>query len=681
MTTLSNDDPSSIDALSVNTIRALSMDAVEQAASGHPGMPMGMADVAYVLWTRFLRFDPEAPQWYGRDRFILSAGHGSMLLYSLLHLSGHELSLEQIRRFRQLGSLTPGHPEYGHTPGVEMTTGPLGQGFATGVGMAMAAKHMASLFDEGELALTDHRIYAIVSDGDLMEGVSHEAASLAGHLKLGNLVYLYDSNRISIDGSTDLAFTDDTAARFRAYGWHVVECDGHDHGQIHAAVTEAVDRDDAPSLVVCRTHIGYGSPNKQDSASSHGAPLGAEEVKASKRQLGLDPDLTFHVPDEARRPFEEAAARGRAQHEAWRERLARSLQERPEATREFQRRIAGERPADWHAALPVFPADAKGMASRKSSGMVLNAISTALPELLGGSADLAGSNNTTLDGAGVFTHDPAVGSWSGRNVHYGVREHAMGAAMNGMALHGGCLPFGGTFLVFADYCRPAIRIAALSGIQSIYVLTHDSIGLGEDGPTHQPIEHLASLRAMPNLQVLRPADANEVAACWKMAIEHAGGPSVLALSRQNLPTLERPAGFTHEHVERGAYVVNEVEPERADLLLLATGSELHLVLEAARRLRDEDGVHAAVISMPSWEAFRRQPAAWRNRVLPPSVTARVSVEAASTFGWREWVGEKGVSVGLDRFGESGPAEELFEKFGFTPEHIREVSLGLLRSRG
>ena len=678
MKSSSSDDAASLDALCVNTIRALSMDAVEQAASGHPGMPMGMADAAYVLWTRFLRFDPGAPEWYDRDRFILSAGHGSMLLYSLLHLSGYELSLDEIRRFRQMGSLTPGHPEYRHTPGVEVTTGPLGQGFATGVGMAMAAKHMAALFNDSEHALSDHRIYAIVSDGDLMEGISHESASLAGHLKLGNLVYLYDSNRISIDGSTDLTFTEDTQARFRAYGWHVVECDGHDHGQLHAAISQAVATADAPSLVVCRTHIGYGSPNKQDSSSSHGAPLGADEVRATKLQLGLDPDRTFHVPEGATRPFEQAAERGRAMHNAWKQTLEGSRAARPELTQEFMRRIAGERPDGWENALPVFKADPKGMATRKSSGMVLNAIATALPELVGGSADLAGSNNTTLDGQGFLTPDPNTGSWAGRNVHYGVREHAMGAAMNGMALHGGCLPFGGTFLVFADYCRPAIRIAALSGIQSIYVLTHDSIGLGEDGPTHQPIEHLASLRAMPNLQVLRPADANEVAACWKLAIERTSGPSVLALSRQNLPTLERPADFDASVIERGAYVAGSVQPADSDVLLLATGSELHLAMDAANALREESGISAAVVSMPCWEAFRRQPASWREQVLPSSVTARVSIEAASTFGWREWVGDRGVCIGLDHFGESAPAEELFDKFGFTPGKIAERVRGYLR---
>lgn len=659
----SNHSSSSVEQLTVNTIRSLSMDAVQKANSGHPGMPMGMADVAFVLWHRFLKHNPADPTWFNRDRFILSAGHGSMLLYSLLHLSGYDLSLEDLKSFRQWGSKTPGHPEVGMTPGVEMTTGPLGQGFATGVGMAIAEHHLASQFNSDDGTLIDHYTYSIVSDGDLMEGISHEAASMAGHLKLGKLIYLYDSNRISIDGSTDLSFTENVQQRFEAYGWQVLSCDGHDREAISSAIVQAQADSNRPSLVICNTHIGFGSPSKQDSESSHGAPLGEEEVKATKRNLGLDPERHFEVPQQVSDLMREAVIKGRQAQEAWEELVELQKKSRPDLVEELFRRIDRKLPDNLTNKLPLFPVDSKGIASRKAFGDVLNATCASLSELLGGSADLAGSNNTFMSGQGIYSPE----SPEGRNIHYGVREHAMGAAMNGMALHGGVRPFGGTFLVFADYCRPAIRLAALSHIPVTYIFTHDSIGLGEDGPTHQPIEHLASLRAMPNVLVLRPADANEVAVCWKMALEHTTGPTLLILTRQNLPTIERSSETDALNAEKGAYSVLG-NPAEANLLLIATGSEVSTALQTAELLSKE-GIQAAVISMPSWERFRAQPDEWKEKVLPTSVKRRVSIEAAMTMGWREWTGDQGLQIGLDHFGASAPAEELFDQFGLTAERI------------
>lgn len=650
--------------LTVHTIRALSMDAVEKANSGHPGMPMGMADVAFVLWHHYLRHNPSDPDWFNRDRFILSAGHGSMLLYSLLHLSGYDVSLEDIKAFRQWGSKTPGHPEVGMTPGVETTTGPLGQGFATGVGMAIAEQHLASHFNSHDSAFIDHYTYAIVSDGDLMEGISHEAASLAGHLQLGKLIYLYDSNRISIDGSTDLSFTEDVSKRFEAYGWQILHCDGHDRRAIAGAIESARKELKKPSLIVCKTHIGFGSPSKQDSESSHGSPLGTDEVKATKRNLGLDPEKEFYIPQEVYDLMRQALEKGKQAQKEWNDKLDQFAVSDSDKVAEFKRRIHGQLPGHWTSQLPEFPSNPKGLASRKAFGDVLNATCASVPELVGGSADLTGSNNTFMTGQGVYT--PATPE--GRNFHYGVREHAMGAAMNGMALHGGVRPFGGTFLVFADYCRPAIRLAALSHIPAIYIFTHDSIGLGEDGPTHQPIEHLASLRAMPNVQVLRPADANEVAICWKMALEHTTGPSLLILTRQNLPTLERFPSNDRSMAEKGAYTIGEVKPAEADLILIATGSEVHAALKTSENL-SEKGLKAAVISMPSWEAFRKQSLEWKESILPPSVTRKVSIEAASTMGWMEWTGSEGLQIGIDHFGASAPAEALFDQFGLTAEKI------------
>ncbi|MFH5833626.1 transketolase [Halalkalibaculum sp. DA384] len=660
----------SLDDLCVNTIRTLSMDAVQAAESGHPGMPMGMADAAYVLWTRFLRHDPTNPDWYDRDRFILSAGHGSMLLYSLLHLTGYDLSLEELKNFRQWDSLTPGHPEYGLTPGVETTTGPLGQGFATGVGMAIAEAHLSSLYNTGEFVLTDHYVYGIVSDGDLMEGISHEAASLAGHLELGKLIYLYDSNNISIDGSTDLAFTENVNERFKAYNWHVQEIDGHDHQAVENAIKHA-QKSDKPSIIVCNTHIGFGSPNKQDSEASHGAPLGEEEVRLTKENLGWDPDKKFYIPEEVAKHMAEAVEKGKKLSKQWEQRVEEYLSVHPEKGAEFKARINRELPADFDSRLPVFPADEKGLATRASSGKVLNAIEGYLPALLGGSADLHGSNKTWIDSSGPFSAE----DYTARNMHYGVREHAMGAAMNGMALHGGIIPYGGTFLIFSDYCRPAIRIAALSEIPSIFVMTHDSIGLGEDGPTHQPVEHLSSLRAMPNLLVLRPADANEVSWAWKAAIEHDEGPSMLVLTRQNLPTYDREKYAAAENTLKGAYVLSDSD-SKPDIILIGSGSEVQYAMEAQQTLAEE-GIAARVVSMPSWSLFEQQSKKYRDQVLPPDIKARISIEAGSTHGWHKWIGSEGVAVGIDHFGASAPYETIYQEFELTPERLVEEAKDLL----
>lgn len=663
---------SKLDQLSVNTIRALSMDAVEAAQSGHPGMPMGMADAAYVLWTRFLKHNPKNPDWFNRDRFILSAGHGSMLLYSLLHLSGYDLPLNEIRNFRQMGSKAPGHPEYGVTPGVETTTGPLGQGFATGIGMAIAEAHLSARFNPDSPGLVDHYTYAIVSDGDLMEGITHEAASLAGHLKLGKLVYLYDANRISIDGSTDLAFTENVEDRFKAYGWHTVVVDGHDRVQVEEAIHSARDLKTRPSLVICKTHIGFGSPNKQDSADSHGAPLGEEEVKETKKKLGLDPEMQFHVSEDVYSHMRGAVKQGEESEREWEAVRQAFHNSNSEKAKLFERFCTRSLPENLEELLPRFDADPKGLATRASSGKVINVLAESIPQLIGGSADLTGSNKTGFKDSSSFQ----PGAYAERNIHYGVREHAMGAAMNGMSLHGGLIPFGGTFLIFSDYCRPAIRIAALSGIPAVYVFTHDSIGLGEDGPTHQPIEQIASLRAMPNVLVLRPADANETAWAWKAALENTKGPSLLALTRQALPTFDRPGYALASQTEKGAYILRDAEAGEPDLILMATGSEVSLVMIAADQL-EVQGVAVRVVSMPSWELFAAQPVEYRESVLPSKVTARISVEAAATFGWERWVGRDGVALGIDRFGESAPYKELYEMAGLTTDRILETASKLL----
>lgn len=663
--------PDSLDQACVNTIRGLAMDAVQQANSGHPGMPMGMADVAYVLWTKFLKHSPNHPRWFDRDRFVLSAGHGSMLLYSLLHLTGYDVPLEELKNFRQLGSITPGHPEFGLTPGVETTTGPLGQGFGTGVGMALAESFLAATFNKDQIELVDHYTYAIVSDGDLMEGISHEAASLAGHLKLNKLIYLYDSNKISIDGSTDISFTDNTKQRFEAYGWDIQVIDGHDHSQIEAAIAKAKETD-TPSLIECKTKIGFGSPNKEGTSSSHGAPLGDDEIKLTKEKLGLDPDKKFQVSDAVSDHMKKAVETGSELEGEWQEKLSEYEKVYPVDAVSFKKFTTRELPKDWDDILPVFEADSKGIATRKASGKVLNSLSDHIPNLVGGSADLAASNNTDLEKESFFSAENRLG----RNFHFGVREHGMAAALNGMALHEGVILYGATFLVFSDYNKPSIRIAALSEIPSIFVFTHDSIGLGEDGPTHQPIEHLAALRATPNVHVLRPADANETAAAWKSAISRENGPSVLVLTRQSLPTLDRDVYEDVSGAEKGAYILKKESGETPEVILMSTGSEVHLALEAAQNLEKED-VSVRVVSMPCIELFKEQPQEYQNLVLPPSVKNRVSVEAATTLGWHRWVGSEGVAIGLDRFGTSAPYQEAYEELGITVANIVESAKSLL----
>ena len=659
-----------LDQLCVNTIRTLSMDAVQAANSGHPGMPMGMADVAYVLWTKFLKHNPKNPQWFDRDRFVLSAGHGSMLLYSLLHLTGYDLSLDEIKNFRQLGSITPGHPEFGMTPGVETTTGPLGQGFGTGVGMAMAERFMASTFNKNDSTLIDHFTYAIVSDGDLMEGISHESASMAGHLRLGKLIYLYDSNKISIDGSTDLAFTDDTKKRFEAYGWDVQQIDGHNHKEIEDAIKVA-QQTDTPSLIECKTKIGFGSPNKEGTAASHGSPLGEDEIKLTREQLGWPYDEPFFIPDEVKEKMQKAVDKGEKSESIWQDRVRDFQEKYPAEGVLFKSFVNRELPEDWTEVIPEFEADEKGLASRNASGKVLQQMSDHIFNLVGGSADLTGSTKTDMSGKGIFQAD----NYNGRNLHYGVREHGMAAAVNGMALHGGIIPFGATFLVFSDYNKPSIRIAALSQIPSIFVFTHDSIGLGEDGPTHQPIEHLAALRATPNVYVFRPADANETAYCWKAAIQKDNAPSVMVLTRQNLPTLDRSVYNAASGSEKGAYILKEAGSGTPDLILMATGSEVEIIVKAAEILEDK-GVATRVVSMPCIDLFEEQTDSYKESILPPDVTARLSIEASSPYGWHKYTGSRGIVMGIDRFGESAPYEEVYEHLGLTVDKVVENGLSL-----
>ncbi|MEN8232077.1 MAG: transketolase [Thermodesulfobacteriota bacterium] len=669
-----NSQNKSLDELCINTIRFLSVDAVQQANSGHPGMPMGAAPMAYVLWTKFLRHSPKNPGWPDRDRFVLSAGHGSMLLYSLLHLNGYDLSLDDLKNFRQWGSKTPGHPEYGDTPGVETTTGPLGQGFATGVGMAIAERHLAAKFNKPNQDIVNHYTYGIVSDGDLMEGISHEAASLAGHLKLGKLIYLYDDNHISIEGKTDIAFSENRLQRFEAYGWHVRQVeDGNDLQAIEEALIAARDETDQPSLIAVRTSIGFGSPNRQDTAKAHGEPLGDEERKLTKENLGWPQEPAFYIPEEALAHFRKSVDKGLELEQSWTTSFRNYLNDYPEEGAGFEKQLKGELPQGWDKDIPVFPTDPKGKATRVISGQVLNAIAKNVPALMGGSADLAPSNKTLIDGETSFQ----PGSYDQRNIHFGVREFGMTAVLNGMALHGGLIPYGGTFLIFSDYMRPAIRLASLMKQHVIYVLTHDSIGLGEDGPTHQPIEHLASLRAMPNLTVLRPADANETAEAWKFAVKSNRGPTVLALTRQSLPTLDRSLFGPAELLHRGAYVLKDVDGT-PDALILANGSEIKLALEAAETLTG-DGIAARVISMPSWKLFDDQPQEYKDKVLPENVTTRVAIEAGATQGWHKYVGMNGKVIGLDHFGASAPINDLFTNFGITAESVVKAVQLLLKS--
>ena len=661
---------SDLDDLSINTLRFLAVDAIETANSGHPGLPLGAAPVAYVLWNRFLKHSPRQPNWFDRDRFVLSAGHGSALLYALLHLAGYDLPLEELRRFRQWGSKTPGHPEHGLTPGIEATTGPLGQGFAMGVGMAIAERYLAHHFNRSGLPVIDHYTYAIVSDGDLMEGISHEAASLAGTLGLGKLIYLYDDNGISIEGSTDLTFTEDVGGRFAAYGWHVEHvADANDVEAVAGALHKAQAEKRRPSLVVIRSHLGYGSP-KQDSASAHGEPLGPEAARATKQSLGWPLEPTFHVPGKVREHFARTAKRGNEAHEKWQHLLGAYTKQHPRLARRLEQAMAGELPKAWDAMVPVFePADG-ALATRSASGQVLNALAGNLETLVGGSADLAPSTKTLLEAYGDFGPEGPA-----RNLRFGVREFAMGAIVNGMALHGGLIPYGSTFLVFSDYMRPALRLAAMMQAPGIFVFSHDSIALGEDGPTHQPIEQAMSLRSIPGLTVFRPADANETAACWRLAITR-HRPAAILLTRQKLPILDRRRHRIEEGVSRGAYVLEDATGNTLDIVLIATGSEVHLALRAREALASHQ-LAARVVSMPSFEVFDEQPETYKETVLPAGIP-RLAIEAGVTLGWHRYVGAYGEVLGLDRFGASAPGEVVYERLGFTVERIIDKTMGLLR---
>lgn len=668
-----SDSQTSLERLCINTIRTLAIDAIQRANSGHPGLPLGAAPMAHTLWYRHLKHDPADPAWPDRDRFVLSAGHGSMLLYALLHLYSYDVSQEDITSFRQLESRTPGHPEFGLTPGVEATTGPLGQGTANAVGMAIAERSLAHRFNRPGHTIVDHMTYALVSDGDLMEGVAAEAASLAGHLKLGKLVYLYDANDISLDGPTSLTFTEDVTRRYEAYGWqvlHVAAGDTDTEG-ISRAISEAKADTERPSIIVIRTTIGYGSPNRQGTAGVHGSPLGADELRLTKEQLGLDPDASFHVPDDVRDALLAARARGTAAHTAWTERFAAYAEAHKDLAEQWQRAMAGELPADLDAILPSF-APGKNIATRQASGETLNALAERIPWLLGGDADLSSSTKTALKGAGSF--DGVSGS--GRNIHFGVREHAMGAIANGIAYHGGLHPFVATFFVFSDYMRPAMRVAALSKLKVTCVFTHDSVGVGEDGPTHQPVEHLLALRAMPNMTVIRPADATETAEAWKIALAHRSGPVALVLSRQGLPVIDRTKHGPAAGVAHGAYVLLEPKEGDPEAILIATGSEVHTALASAALL-DAQGIRARVVSMPSWELFDAQDKAYRESVLPKEVRARVAVEAGVPMGWERYVGDAGVVLGVEGFGASAPANQLIEKYGLTAEAVMAAAKKLL----
>jgi len=663
---------SSLEADAINTIRFLSADGVQKANSGHPGLPMGTAAIAYTIWTRHLKHNPSNPSWVDRDRFILSGGHGSMMLYSLLHLTGYPVTLDDLKAFRQWGSITPGHPEYGLTPGVETTTGPLGQGFSNGVGMAIAETHLAAVFNRPLHKVVDHFVYAIVTDGDLMEGVTSEAASLAGHLRLGKLIYLYDDNRISIDGSTDLSFTEERGKRFEAYGWQVLRVqDGNDVTLIDRAIRKA-KKDPRPSLIICRTHIGFGLPTRQDTAKAHGEPPGVEELRGAKEKLGwpLEPD--FYVPDSVQKFFQRSKANGKRAEKDWSKRFEAYRREYPEMAAEFERRMAGRLPDGWNSDLPQFDTDPKGMATRAASGKVLNALAERLPEIMGGSADLTPSNNTWL----TSSHSYQPGAPDGRYLHFGVREHGMGSVTNGLALHGGILPYAATFAVFSDYMRPAVRLSALSHYQSIWVFTHDSVGLGEDGPTHQPVEHLAALRAIPNLCVIRPADANEVREAWVHAISTPRKPTALLLSRQNVSTLDRRMLADAAGLHRGAYVLADLGQGEPQIILMATGSEVDLIVGAGKALTAE-GISVRLVSFPSWDLFEMQDQAYRDSVLPPQMKIRLAVEAGVSQGWERYTGCEGATITLDHYGASAPFKKIFQEFGFTPENVAVVARRLL----
>ncbi|HXR63347.1 MAG TPA: transketolase [Rudaea sp.] len=676
-----------LDQQCINTLRFLSVDMVQKANSGHPGLPLDAAPMAYALWTRWLKYNPRNPQWADRDRFVLSAGHGSALLYSMLHLTGYDLSLDEIKRFRQFGSKAPGHPERGHTPGVEVTTGPLGQGMANAVGLAIAEAQLAARYNRPGHTIIDHHTYALVSDGDLMEGVASEAASLAGHLQLGKLVCLYDDNSVTLAASTDITFSEDRAARFAAYGWHTVRvADGNDLAALNAAIETARAESAKPSLILVRTHIGYGSP-EQDSFKAHGSPLGVDDVRKTKQKLGWPTEPDFLIPDAALAHFRSAIGRGAQTEASWNERLAAYAKAFPDLHRELACRLRGDLPPGWDADIPVFEADAKGIATRDASGKVMNAIAPRLPALTGGSADLDPSTKTALKGLGDFNppaagddqQGSAGGGWSdaGRNLHFGVREHAMGAIVNGLAAHGGFIPYGATFLIFSDYMRPPIRLAALSRLHVVHVFTHDSIALGEDGPTHQPVEQLANLRAIPNVIVIRPADANETAVAWRVALEARDGPVVLVLTRQDVPTLDRKRHAAADGLRSGGYVLSDAPDGRPGLILIASGSEVALIIAAAEQLQAQ-GIAVRCVSMPSWELFEGLPQAERDAVLPPGVTARLAVELGVAQGWHRYVGDRGAVLSIERFGASAPAGTLLREYGFTVEHVCARAMELLR---
>ncbi|WP_447962133.1 transketolase [Nitrospira sp. Ecomares 2.1] len=677
-----------LDQLSINTIRFLSVDAVQKAKSGHPGLPLGAAPMAYVLWTRFLQHSPSNPDWFNRDRFVLSAGHGSMLLYSLLYLTGYDLPLDQLKQFRQWGSRTPGHPERGMTPGVETTTGPLGQGFGNAAGMAIAEAYLATRYNRPGFEIVRHFTYALVSDGDLMEGVAAETASLAGHLKLGKLIYLYDDNRITLAASTQLTFTEDRAQRFAAYGWHTQSIeDGNDVNAIDRAIQEARQETERPSLILVRTHIGYGSPNKQGTFAAHGSPLGEEEVKLTKENLGWPVDPPFLVPEEVEQHCRQAVDRGRQAETEWNATFKAYETQYPELAGELRLLIKGELPPGWDTNIPQFPADGKGLATREASGKIMDAVNRTLPALIGGSADLNPSTYTELKDAGNFEpSDMAVGdlqgsagggwSYAGRNLQFGVREHAMGAILNGLATHGGIIPFGATFLTFSDYMRPPIRLAALMGIQVVYVFTHDSLALGEDGPTHQSVEQIACLRAIPKLIVIRPADANETAMAWRVAIETRDRPVALILTRQSVPTLDRAQLSAADGLKRGGYILAEAPNGHPDLILIASGSEVALIMEAREKLLEQK-LQVRIVSMPSWELFEAQSEEYRNTVLPPVVGARLAVEAGVSQGWYRYVGNNGDVLAVDRFGTSAPGKMVMQEYGFTVANVCRRALALL----
>ncbi len=676
-----------LEDLAINTIRILSADAVQNANSGHPGMPMGAAAMAHTLWTRFLKHNPKNPKWFDRDRFVLSAGHGSMLLYSLLYLTGYDLPLDELKKFRKWGSKTPGHPERGHTVGVEVATGPLGQGFSNGVGMAIAEAWLAARYNRPGHNIVDHYTYSICGDGDLMEGITQEAASLAGHLRLGKIIYLYDQNHISLAGGTDLCFTEDVAARFNSYGWHTrTVLDGNDTNDVAKALEESRKETRRPSLILCHTHIGYGSPKKQDNFSAHGSPLGEEELQATKKALGWPTKDKFFVPEEALDFFRKAIGEGMKAEDAWEQKLANYTKAFPKEAAEFKDVVlAGKLPTDLNADLPKWQVSDKAMSTRVAGGQVLNALSKHIPNIIGGSADLNPSTETALKGMGDFQPSEAAGpgtlgavggewGYAGRNVAFGVREHAMGAAVNGMAAHGGVLPFSATFLVFSDYMKPSIRLGALSQLKALYVFTHDSVAVGEDGPTHEPIEQLAGLRAIPGLTVLRPADATETAEAWAFAVQH-DGPTLFALTRQNVPHLDHSKS-KEASVSKGAYILSEAEGGDPEVILIGTGSEVALCVKAQEKLKGYN-IRARVVSMPSWELFAKQPQSYRDNVLPNAIKKRVTVEAASSFGWDRWAGDEGRIIAIDHFGASAPGDEILKNFGYTAEHVTSEALHLL----